>query len=100
MLDRLTVDDFLPDVGQAFVVGDAAAGEASARLELVSATVLQQPARTEARAGFSLLLRAPRDFGIAQGVYPVHHPRLGRLDLFMVPVGATTHAVEYEAVFN
>jgi hypothetical protein len=52
------------------------------------------------RDGFSLLLRAPVSLGISQGIYPVQHPRLGRLEIFMVPVGADEGTVQYEAVFN
>lgn len=100
MLDRLMLDDFLPEVGHALAVGQGDADAPASQLELVSATPLSQPGRADARAGFSLLLRAPREFGIAQGVYPVHHPRLGRLDIFLVPVGATAQSVDYEAVFN
>jgi hypothetical protein len=100
MLDRLTVDDFLPELGQELAVG-AGSGEApQARLELVAAKALPSPGLGGARPGFSLLLRAPRAFGVAQGVYPIHHPRLGLMEIFLVPVGASDQAVDYEAVFN
>lgn len=97
MLDKLTVDDFLPDVGREFPVES---GGRSLALELMSATPSRRIASGTSRAGFSLLFRAPTAFGVAQGTFRVVHPRFGPLDIFLVPVGATTETVELEAIFN
>ncbi len=98
MLDCVTVDDFLPHLGQELPVDLPDVDDALA-MRLVSATPARH-AMAGQRLGFSLVLRAPVRMGIAQGVYPLHHPRLGRLEIFLVPIGADEHTVEYEAVFN
>jgi hypothetical protein len=97
VLDKLTVDDFLPEVGREFPVASRGQGMA---LQLTSATPSRRAASGTSRAGFSLLFRAPVAFGVAQGTFRVVHPRLGALDIFLVPVGATAETVEFEAVFN
>ena len=48
------------------------------------------------REGFSLLFEGPDDPLLGQGTWPLHHPQLGRLELFLVPVGRAS----YQAVFG
>lgn len=45
---------------------------------------------------FSLLFRTPENVHLQQGTYPLEHPTLGRLDLFLVPLARGL----CEAVFN
>jgi len=49
---------------------------------------------------FSLLFRGP--FGMTQesGMYSLDHDKLGKLDLFLSPVGKLKDQVLYEAVFS
>jgi Domain of unknown function (DUF6916) len=49
---------------------------------------------------FSLLFRGPLQPLLPQRIYPVEHDRLGRFDLFIVPVRRDTDGLYYEAVFN
>jgi len=49
---------------------------------------------------FSLLFRGPREPQLRQQIYPVEHDRLGRFDLFIVPVKRDASGLYYEAVFN
>lgn len=51
---------------------------------------------------FCLLFRGPPHQPFAQNTYAFEHPRLGRLDIFIVPIGSTegTPHCYYEAVFN
>ena len=51
-------------------------------------------------APFALILRGPLDRGLAQGVYGLLHPELGRLDLLMVPVARSDAGYSYEITFN
>lgn len=97
MLGQLTCEDFATEVGRWFLVEGDGQGHG---LELVSATPSRRTAPAGARAGFSLLFRAPSSLGAAQGTYRIQHPRLGALDLFLVPVGASAQSIEFEAVFN
>ena len=49
---------------------------------------------------FTVLLEGPAQPVLPQGTYGLLHPRHGRLELFLVPVGRTSAAVHYELVFN
>jgi hypothetical protein len=55
---------------------------------------------THGHVNFSLLFRGPLQPLLPQRIYPVEHERLGRFDLFIVPVRRDTHGLYYEAVFN
>ena len=49
---------------------------------------------------FSLLFRGPLDAWLPQRTYPVEHPKMGRIDLFLVPVAEHKDGYRYEAFFN
>ena len=49
---------------------------------------------------FSLQFRGPLQPLLPQQIYPVEHDRLGRFDLFIVPIRRDAHGLYYEAVFN
>lgn len=51
-------------------------------------------------AGFSLVFRAATADRLPQAIYPLAHDRLGRLDVFLVPVGRDAGGLLLEAVFN
>lgn len=91
MIERLTADDFAPLAGQTFGLP-----EPLPALTLASVTPSRRPAPPPARQGFSLLFRGAAQPQFGQGIYPLTHPALGTLEVFLVPVGAG----EYEAVFN
>lgn len=77
--------------------GRGAAGPVAA--ELVSASPAGDR-RGPRGGGFSLLFRAATAAGLPQGTYPLAHPRLGRVDVFLVPVGREAGGLILEAVFN
>jgi Domain of unknown function (DUF6916) len=52
------------------------------------------------RLPFSLFYRGPLTPVLPQRIYPVEHPGLGILELFLVPVGPDDGAMCYEAVFT
>ena len=64
----------------------------------VSAT--SGPAREGGRQPFSLLFRGPTEHRLEQATYPLEHPQLGTVEIFMVPVGVSGSGLEYEAVFG
>jgi hypothetical protein len=37
---------------------------------------------------------------LPQGIYPVEHPALGMMEIFLVPVGPTSGGNGYNAVFT
>lgn len=49
--------------------------------------------------GFTVMLRAPVP-APAQGVYPLHHPQMGVLDLMLCPRRVHTGLAEFELVLN
>jgi len=56
--------------------------------------------RTTRQEQFSLLFKAPDTAPIEQGLYEVEHPELGRMALFLVPIGKDETTIKFEAVFN
>lgn len=52
------------------------------------------------RKGFSLIFTGPREPVLPQQIYSLTHPLMGRLDIFIVPIGVTADSCRYEAVFN
>jgi hypothetical protein len=50
---------------------------------------------------FSLLFRGSAAYPLGQNTYPFEHPRIGRFEMFIVPVGCMdARHCHYEAVFN
>jgi hypothetical protein len=69
---------------------------AATELELVDVA----DGSAQGHVNFSLLFRGPRQPLLPQRIYPVEHDRLGRFDLFIVPVKRDAQGLYYEAVFN
>jgi hypothetical protein len=49
---------------------------------------------------FSLVLRGARDRGLTGGTYTIVHPRLGRHELFLSPVGRGKKGQDYQIIVN
>ena len=98
MLEKLTLRDFFERVGERFrVVGP----DAPVVLALVEAIDLSRPgAPGSRRSPFSLVFRGPLSPVMPQHTYPLEHPALGRLEIFLVPIGPDASGMRYEAVFN
>jgi len=99
MLEKLTVESFAEEMGKAFRLTQADVPA----MDLVLVEARSLSARSGApggRAPFSLVFLGPRDPVLAQRIYPLESPSLGRLEIFLVPVGADAQGVKYEAVFN
>ncbi len=104
MLDQLTVTDFDAHVNSSFRVllgsGDAL------DLELIEAKTIGESRRPDSpgirQHAFSLVFRGPRDRLLPQRIYPVEHPTLGVLEIFLVPLGpeGNSQGLHYQAVFN
>ncbi len=79
-------------------------GSSSVRLALVEAARLPEaaPEAEDARnERFSLLFRGSVEEGLPQDTHLLDHPRIGRMAMFLVPIGSldTGHRY-YEAIFN
>jgi hypothetical protein len=88
---------FEPHVGSAFGM-EVGEGEV-VELELVAARALG-PGSGPRRQPFALHLRSREASVRPQRIYTLSHPVLGRLELFLVPVGREGAGVLYEAIFN
>ncbi len=71
-------------------------------VEVQRASYADDPAAVGPGAGrepFSLLFRGPRSPFAPQGTYRLEHDGLGRLELFLVPLGPDSTGMRYEAIF-
>jgi hypothetical protein len=97
MLDKLTRDQFAGYLRQSFRLRS----ETSAfDLELIEVRNLAGPLSPSGREPFALLFRGPAEPILPQRIYPLEHAGLGKLDVFLVPVGPDDQGMRYEAVFN
>lgn len=98
MADTLVPDDFRTlEVPLELDFDDAGA---SVTLQLFVAAVDALPPHRLREHPFSLVLRGPRTPVLPQGIYALRHPRLGLIEIFLVPVGQDAQATRYEALFN
>ncbi|MFB9266316.1 DUF6916 family protein [Bradyrhizobium erythrophlei] len=94
-LATLHIDDFTAHKDAAFDM-QTANGVVPLRLAKVDA------AGNSGRQGgaFSLLFAAPKGPWLPQAIYPVTHPRLGTMEIFLVPIGPLADGNGYQAIFT
>lgn len=97
MLDTLTHETFSSHLGTTFEV--RLDGRTLA-LELVEVTPYRGDGAAGSRQPFSVFFRGPAEVYLPQQIVPLHHERLGQLDIFLVPVGRQPDGYRYEAVFT
>jgi hypothetical protein len=99
VLDKLTVSDFEPHIEAPFPT--ELSGEGLVELRLIAARALGEPIGRSSRAPFSLIFLGPDRPMLEQRIHPIGHPTLGRLDVFLVPVGPAKDrsGLRYEAIF-
>lgn len=98
MLDQLTIETFEPHVGSSFWVEFPNGAKVELRL-VRAAKVMESEAAELPRHPFSLYFLGPKSFLLKQHTYHVAHETLGAYDIFVVPIGETGEAYQYEAVF-
>ena len=76
------------------------AGSAPVTVALAVQSVATLPPHRMREAPFSLVLRGPRTPLLAQATYALLHPRLGRVEIFLVPIAQDAQGASYEATFN
>lgn len=97
MLEKLTVDDFEPLTGEAFVLTEQGI---ELQLERVMPVMESERARLR-RQPFSLVFRGPSTPRLPQRIYSLEHRSFAEpLEIFLVPVGHKEGGLEYEAVFS
>ena len=105
MLEKFTYATFAGRLGDVFRVHVGPADVVA--LELVQATDLGSRSDVAGGEGapgqgarFAITFQGPHDRLLPQGTYQVEHEQIGSFPLFIVPVGSTAGAIQYEAVFN
>jgi hypothetical protein len=97
-LAKLKIDDFAPHLNAAFEMQTPAG---AVPLKLVHADGGSDAMKGGREGGsFSLEFVAPQGRWLPQGIYPVKHPTLGTLDIFLVPSGALHDGHGYHATFG
>lgn len=108
MLDQLTSGDFAAHLHEIFRLHTGAAAEEPGQepggdqlqLELIKVAEFGPEATATRRRAFSLLFREPGPGYVGQRIYTLDHASLGRLNLFLVPVGPGEGGMRYEAIFT
>jgi uncharacterized protein DUF6916 len=102
MSDQLTQAVFEPLIGKIFRL--QASAEKVLEVALVQADKLPPYAGRGAKAlkrePFSLVFRGPKEFVLPQQLYALEQETLGRVEIFLVPIGPDEIGQRYEAVFN
>jgi uncharacterized protein DUF6916 len=94
----LTYESFGSHVNSSFSLG---LGETTVELTLTEATrQMVRPFPGMMREPFSLIFRSSSQVVLPQRMYPLRHQALGKLDMFLVPIGRDMHGVVYQAVYN
>lgn len=96
-MELLTLEHFAGCVNETF---SAALNDMDVDFVLVEARPLPNPAQQAARQPFSLLFRNTAAFLFPQQIYPMRHPRIGEVGIFLVPVAQEQAGFLYQAVFN
>jgi hypothetical protein len=97
-MQLLMLEDFAGCVNETFV---AALDDINVEFVLVEARPLPEgQVRNPTRAPFSLLFRNTAPILFPQQMYPLRHPRMGEIGIFLVPVAQERAGFLYQAVFN
>ena len=94
-LGTLSAGDFEARLNDAFRL-PMPTGEVALKLAEVS----RLGASKRPGGAFSLAFLAPAGPVLPQAIYPVVHPALGTLEIFLVPLGPGNGGMRYEAVFT
>jgi hypothetical protein len=94
-LATLAIGDFSPHRDTVFEL-QTADGVVPLKLAKVD------PSGDSGRAGgaFSLIFIAPKTTRLPQAMYPVKHPVLGVMEMFLVPIRPTEDGAGYQAIFT
>jgi hypothetical protein len=91
----LGADDFEPHAGEVFRL---TAQDRALDLELAQVQRLGDAMRSG--GAFSLVFYAPAGPVLPQSIYPIAHPALGMLELFIVPIQPANGKQRYEVIFT
>lgn len=96
---QLSFDDFADKIGEVFPIGDTDVPRIPltlAEAECVNVKGLPPGMRSP----FSLIFVAKDPRVLPQRIYNLEHTGLGRLEIFLVPIGKDADGVSYQAMFS
>lgn len=96
-LASVTKEDFDVHHGTTFVMW--VSDERAIELQLVETEPLSTRAGAPRRS-FRLRFRSAERHAVPQRIYPLDHPVMGRMDVFLVPVGPDAIGMQYDAIFG
>ena len=97
-LNTLTTTNFKSLINSEFTT---TATEAGAQIfELLEVTNIGAAPENDQRQAFSLLFRGANTQTPQQGMFELEHSQLGKLAVFLVPIGPDQRGMCYEAVFT
>ena len=104
-LAEVGLEHFAGRVGERFLATPPTGGvgeRAGQTFELVEAAPLAAGTAPPGafRAPFRLIFRGPREAFFSQGILALEHAELGRLEIFLVPIGPDAQGMRYEAIFT
>src|ERR1051325_6923069 len=100
-VDPFTIERFQEALHEKFIL--RASPEEELALKLISVQELGAQfgkVRSGKRTPFSALFRGPKSPWAKQHTYDLENERLGRLQIFVVPLGPDGDGMIYEAVFS
>ena len=96
MLENTTHKTFESLIGETLSLKT---GDMNFQADIESVNLFEQNPGQE-RQSFSVILQAHDAHNHGQKVYQLSHPALGKLDLFLVPIGPGEKGMRYEIIFN
>lgn len=95
MLDHLNSQVFTDQLNTTFLL--QVPGAASLPIELFEVSEKDSSAAVEQ---FSLMFRGPLSPFYPQAIYTLEHEKLGKFDLFLVPLGPDSAGMRYQVIFS
>jgi hypothetical protein len=97
---ELRLESFVPRIGERF--GMALDAPWNLELVLAEATALSGATAPPGafRAPFRLTFCGPAEPVRTQSIVPLENDALGRLEIFVVPIGPDANGMRYEAIFT
>ena len=99
-MDQLALSDFETQVGSVFTFHLADELEIDLELTSASRTPTGNPAPADSDRPFSLLFRGPVEHPFGQGIQALSHPKMGTMQIFLVPIQPDAEGPLYEAIFT
>jgi len=96
-MELLTLEHFSGCVNQSFTTR---LDDVNLEFVLVEARPIGAAAPHPMRKPFSLLFRNTAAVVFPQKTYPMHHPQVGEVGVFLVPIAYEKAGFLYQAVFN